>query len=428
MSERRRSVYLLYQLLLGLGSLLLLPWALLRLLTQPDFRRSLPRRLGFVTALPSGRKRTLLHGVSVGEVKALRPLVECLRRQRPEQELVISASTPSGLETARRAFPELTVVQFPLDFSVATLRFLDRVKLDSVILAELEIWPNFLRHCTRRKIPVAIVNGRITERSMGGYKKVQKLLPQFDRIQLYCVQNQRYAERFLCLDVPPDSVKVTGNLKYDSLPKGGGDPAPLWQNWLQGRPTVVLASTHEPEEEWIMLEVAKHRELDSVLFLVVPRHPKRAVKVAQTLARLLPDRLVIRRSQTDPNQTLAAGSVMVVDSFGELEDIYAATQLAVVGGSLTPHGGQNVLEAAAFGLPVVVGPHVENFTEEIQLLEGAGGLERAESALVLVECLRNWLADPTWAHAIGLQGQAALDSRRGAAEKTFAALTTAGLF
>jgi 3-deoxy-D-manno-octulosonic-acid transferase len=428
MSERRRSVYVLYQLLLAVGSLVLLPWALVRLVTQPDFRRSLPQRLGFVQPLPSGNKRTLLHGVSVGEVKALRPLVKHLQTERPNQELLISASTPSGLETARQAFPSLTVVQFPLDFSSATKRFLDRIKLDSVVLAELEIWPNFLRHCTQRGIQVAIVNGRITERSMGGYKKVQKLLPQFDRIQLYCVQNQRYAERFLGLDVPVDSVKVTGNLKFDSLPESGSEVVAPWRQWIGQRRAVVLASTHEPEELQILREVAKYRDLDRVVFLVVPRHPRRAAKVAQTLTRLLPQRAVLCRSQTNEKHALPDGCVLVVDTFGELEAIYAAAHAAVVGGSLTPHGGQNVLEAAALGLPVLVGPHIENFAEEVRLLEGAGGLHRAEGPLDLVECLRDWLAEPSRASAMGLQGQAALDSRRGAAKKTFAALASVGMF
>lgn len=439
MRERRRGIYLLYQLVLAVGSLLLMPWVLSRLLFQPGFRSGFPQRLGFLEPLPSATKRVLLHGVSVGEVKALRPLIHHLQKQRPEFELVVSSTTPSGLQTARQAFPDLKTVHFPLDFNGSTKRFLKRVAPTAVILAELEIWPNFLRQCNRRQIPVAIVNGRITERSMGGYQRVQKLLPQFDRIHLYCVQNQRYADRFLALDVPPKSVVVTGNLKYDSLPCGMEEPEDPWASMVAGRPAVVLASTHEPEEEQIIHAMANADDLPTALWIVVPRHPHRAAKLETALAKAAPGRQVILRSQW-PSATarssasanaeelaLPDNSVLLVDTFGELEAIYSAVQMAFVGGSLIPHGGQNVLEPAAFALPVVVGPNTDNFAEEVQLLADAGGLLAAEDVAVLLECARNWLTDPPQAKKAGLAGQAALDSRRGAAQTTFTALTTAGI-
>ncbi len=441
MRERRRGVYLLYQLVLGVGSLLLIPWVLSRLLFQPGFRSGLPQRLGFLEPLPPAPKRVLLHGVSVGEVKALRPLIHLLQRERPDYELVVSSTTPSGLQTARQAFPDLQTVHFPLDFNGSTRRFLKRVAPTAVILAELEIWPNFLRQCNRREIAVAIVNGRITERSMGGYQRVQKLLPQFDRIHQYCVQNQRYADRFLALDVPPNSVVVTGNLKYDSLPQGLAEPVSPWAEMIDGRPAVVLASTHEPEEEQVLTALQRTADMPAALWIVVPRHPHRAAKLEAVLQKAAPDRQVILRSRwgqgesnsgsnsdsNDGGGALPDNSILLVDTFGELEGIYSAVSLAFVGGSLIEHGGQNVLEPAAFGLPVVVGPHTDNFVEEVQLLADAGGLQGAEDEAVLLECVRNWLTDPLQAKKAGMAGQAALDSRRGAAQTTFTALTTAGI-
>lgn len=428
MSERRAGVYFVYQALLALGSLLILPWVAVRLVVQPGFRRGLPRRLGFVARSGEDRPRVLLHGVSVGEVKALRPLVARLRAERPGHELLVSASTPSGLDTARQAFPDLRVVHFPLDYAGSARRFLERVRPTAVVLAELEIWPNFLRACARRAIPVAIVNGRITERSMAGYRKVQRLLPQFDRIALYCVQNERYAERFRALNVAPESVTVTGNLKYDALVRGDALPGPPWTTWLAGAPAVVLASTHDPEEARILEGWEQLEDAPACRMVVVPRHPRRASALAAQLRRALPERPVLLRSETDEGAALPETAILVVDTFGELESIYPAVDVAIVGGSLIPHGGQNVLEPAAFARPVLVGPHVDNFAEEVALLEEAGGLQKAPDLAVLLESARRWLENPGLARAAGDAGRAALDARRGATATTYAALARAGLF
>lgn len=428
MTERRRGVYLVYQLLLGVGTVVLAPWAFFRLILQPDFRRGLPGRLGFVERLAPAPKRVLLHGVSVGEVKALRPLVRHIQTHLPGHALVVSASTPSGLATARQAFPDLDVVPFPLDYGGAVRRFLARVQPTTVVLAELEIWPNFLRACSRRGIPVAIVNGRITERSMVGYRKVQRLLPQFDRIALYCVQNQRYAERFLALQVPPSSVVVTGNMKFDSLPRGGGEAGEPWSNWLQGRASWVLASTHEPEELMVLREAAQSGLLQDVRVLVVPRHPRRSAQLLDSLRQAKLGVPIVLRSLAVDSEALPDACVLLVDTFGELESIFAAVDLAFLGGSLIEHGGQNVLEAAAFGKPVLVGPHVDNFTEEVDLLKASGGLRRGEDAQVLLEFARDWLQNPREAQSAGEAGRSALDARRGATETTFNALAQAGLF
>jgi 3-deoxy-D-manno-octulosonic-acid transferase len=428
MSERRRGVYLVYQLLLGVGTIVLAPWAFFRLLLQADFRRGLPGRLGFIDRLPSAQKRVLLHGVSVGEVKALRPLVRHIRERLPDHAVVVSASTPSGLATARQAFPDLEVVPFPLDYAGAVRRFLSRVQPSTVVLAELEIWPNFLRACSRREISVAIVNGRITERSLVGYRKVQRLLPQFDRIAMYCVQNQRYADRFLALQVPPASVVVTGNMKFDSLPEGGGQAAKPWTDWLAGQPSWVLASTHEPEELMLLSQAAAAGDLQAMRVLVVPRHPRRSPQLFEALRQANLGVPLVLRSLAADSEPLPQGCVMLVDTFGELESIFAAVDLAFLGGSLIEHGGQNVLEAAAFGKPVLVGPHVDNFTEEVELLETSGGLRRGDDVQVLLEFAQEWLQNPGKAQSAGEAGRAALDSRRGATETTFNALAQAGLF
>ena len=425
--KRRRGVFLVYDLSLLLIGLLLLPWVAWRMVRSPHFRRSLPGRLGWTRRLPAAEGRVLLHGVSVGEVKALRPLVRVLQEQLPGRELVVSASTPTGLETARAQFPGLVVVEYPIDLPGACRRFLRRTRPSLVVLAELEIWPNFLRACAHLEVPVAIVNGRITERSMVGYRRVQKWLPQFERIALYGVQNSRYAERFLRLEVPRERVVVSGNLKYDNLPTAEEDAAfraSAWPERVAGRPLVVFASTHHDEEERLLQ--AWQASGATALLAVVPRHPRRAEEVLADARAACSDRPVLLRSAIEDGP-LPDRAVLVVDTFGELESLYRAAGCAFLGGSLIEHGGQNVLEAAALGLPVAVGPHTDNFAEEVALLRAAGGIAEGKDAAAVIECLTGWLRDPSAARRTGAAAAAALESRRGAAQCTLTALQDFGL-
>lgn len=429
-TEGRSGAFLAYNFLLYLGALLLLPWAAWRCLRHRDFRRAFPARLGWAPGTPAADPPPLLlHGVSVGEVKALRPLVRLLQARHPGLPLAISSSTPGGLAIARATYPDIPVHAYPVDLPGATRRFLQRVRPRAVVLAELEIWPNFLHGCHSQGIPVAIVNGRITENSVRGYRRVQRWLPRFDRVAVYCVQNERYAASFRALEVPPERVVVTGNLKYDNLPTELEDRAyraSPWPRWSAGHPWLVWASTHAPEEEELARAWAGAPARAGAVVALVPRHPRRADGIQEQLERWLPG-AVLRRSALAPDAAVPAGSVLLVDTFGELELVLRAARAAFVGGSLAAHGGQNVLEAAALGLPVVVGPHTANFAEECELLQQAGGLRRASSASEVVECLSGWLADPQAAGAAGAAGAGVLASRRGAAESTLAALTRAGL-
>jgi 3-deoxy-D-manno-octulosonic-acid transferase len=390
----------------------------------------LPGRLGFAACTPPDAARPLLlHGVSVGEVKALRPLVALLRERRPGLAIAISSTTPAGLATARSAYPDLAVHAYPVDLPGATRRFLARVRPCAVVLAELEIWPNFLRNCHARGIPVAIVNGRITDSSIRGYRRVQRWLPRFDRIALYGVQNERYASGFRALEVPHERVVVTGNLKYDNLPTAAEDAAfraSPWARWSAAAPLVVFASTHEPEELELTRAWARSAQRERAVAVVVPRHPQRSERLAEALARAHPGRL-LRRSALRGDEPLAPGDLLLVDTFGELESVFRGARGAFLGGSLIAHGGQNVLEPAALGVPVVTGPHVQNFREEVELLESAGGLRRAAGADEVIRCLESWLADPAAAARQGRAAAGALASRRGAAQSTFAALERVGI-
>lgn len=427
--SRRWTALVVYDLLLWLAGLLLLPVALWHWCRSRDFRRRLPMRLGFGPKLAPHPRRVLLHGVSVGEVKALKPLLHELSRRDPGLELVVSSSTPTGLAFAERLYPDHRVVAYPLDLPDACARFLKRMDPALVILAELEIWPNFLRQCARRGVEVAIVNGRITDRSISGYRRVQRWLPQFDRIALYGVQNPRYADRFRSLDVPGDRVVVTGNLKYDDLPQPADEAAYRagpWSAWAGIAPVVVFASTHEPEEVDLAVAWSGRAAQRDSLGVIVPRHPKRAEAILAALEGRV-EGTVHRFSLLDRDARPAPGDWILVDAFGELGQVYRAARAAFVGGSLIPHGGQNMLEPAAAGCPVVVGPHCENFLEEVERLCEAGGLMQTEELAQVLEWLETWTQDPEGARTIGEAGRLALESGRGAAQSTVVALQERGL-
>jgi 3-deoxy-D-manno-octulosonic-acid transferase len=380
--------------------------------------RGLPERPG-----PSDRQRVLVHGVSVGEVKAAQSVIAELARTRPELEVLVSTTTDTGFEVARQLYPSHRIVRFPVDVSFIVRRFLKRVSPCAVVLLELEVWPNFMRVANRIGVPVAVVNGRITDKSFGTYRLFRRLLPQFSRISLFCVQDGEYADRFLALGAGPGRVLVTGNVKVDSLKFGTRSCRPELVRLLggaEGQKVLVAGSTHEPEERWLV--DAWKRGAPEARLVLVPRHPGRAQEIVRDLAaggtgaQLL---TALRRGDVRPDPSVPA----IVDTIGELEQVYVLSDVVFVGGSLIPHGGQNMLEPAAQGRPVVYGPHVTNFAQEAALLERAGASVRVEGPEALVETLRTWSAEPETLAAMSRAGRDAVESQKGATALTLAALT-----
>ena len=402
------------------------PYFLLRGLFDRTFRRMAAQRLVLDAPLPArARRRILIHGVSVGEVKGSAPLVRLLAEQEPEAEIVISATTETGLEVARQVFPGLAIVRFPVDLSWCVERFLARVQPDLVVLVELEIWPNFLRLCNRRGVPVAVVNGRITERSFRRYHRFRSTLPQFNRISLFCVQLEEYAQRFRGLGGEAARVVVTGNMKADGLFREATPERTRKVEELRGllgvrtdQITIVAGSTHAPEEGWFV--EACLRAVPSARLVVVPRHPVRAGDVRRDIAALGVDSQLL--TELRRGERVAPERPLVVDTIGELEAIYALADVVFVGGSLIEHGGQNMLEPAAQGCAVVWGPHVQNFRQEAALLESAGACrrvaDRAELAQVLAELSGN--ADERGRMAVAAKQAVAL--QKGATKLTLEAL------
>lgn len=422
---RVSALHALYDLLWVFTILLLSPWWAWRCLAGRDFRRMVAGRLGFGLAdLGSAprRPRVLVHGVSVGEVKAAQSLVAALRE---EAEVVVSASTDTGMQVARQLYPDLAVVRFPLDPTPLVARFLRRIRPDRVVLMELEIWPNFLRLANRAGIPVAVVNGRITEGSFASYMRFRATLPQFNRITLFAAQDERYAERFATLARSRDRVAVTGNVKVDGLRIGpvARDAAFLELERLAARRpdqvVLVAGSTHEGEE--VLVHDAFVEARPDARVVLVPRHPERASGVVDALASrgVRAQRLTFLRAgreEPDPDRPL------VIDTIGELERIFGLADIVFIGGSLAPHGGHNMLEPAAQGLPVLYGPHVENFPQEALLLEEAGGARRVADRDELVSALRSLLGDRDARAAMARAGIEAVEAQKGAAARTLALL------
>jgi 3-deoxy-D-manno-octulosonic-acid transferase len=368
-----------------------------------------------------GRPVVLVHGVSVGEIKGARSLVERLARERPDLEPVLSTTTSTGARVARSLYPQLRVVRFPADHSRVVRRFFDRLAPVAVVLVELEIWPNFLREANLRGVPLAVVNGRITSRSFGRYRLFKHLFPQFNRISLFCVQNETYAERFLRLFVDARRVVVTGNVKIDGLAVGRVDPGPELLRFCArppGAAVVVVGSSHEPEERWALEGWRRHAP--GARLVLVPRHPSRVNGLVETCraAGQRLQRLTQLRAGEAPDPTVP----LVVDTIGELERVYGLADVAFVGGSLIPHGGQNVLEPAAQGLPVVFGPHMDNFRQEAALLLDAGGASQHPDADSCWRAIGNLVADPAAARSMGERGRAAVASQGGATDHTWRAL------
>jgi len=419
----RSALHALYDLAWMLFALLGSPWLAWKSLRQRGFARMVRERLGRgLGRVPRAtRPRILVHGVSVGEVKAARSLVVLLEERHPEFEVVLSSTTNTGLEMAHTLYPDQLSVRFPADLSWVVRRFLAALDPTLVILVELEVWPNFLRACNREGRAVAVVNGRITRDSHGRYLAFRRWLPEFNRISLFCAQSEEYARRFGMLGIDGARVCVTGNVKFDGLRVGPLDPGAELARFVagaRGAQVLVAGSTHEPEERLVAL--AARRAAPRARLVLVPRHPDRVGEIAARLSEegIATQRLTELRKGTRVDEQLP----LIVDTIGELERVYALADLVFVGGSLVPHGGQNMLEPAAQGKAVLFGPHTDNFDQEASLLLAAGACLEVADAAALERELARLLADPAERARMGRAGIEAVAAQRGATQLTLAAL------
>jgi len=420
-------VFLLYDLILSLATLVLLPYYLLRGLRYGKVRRGIRERLGVLPAerlAPlAGRPVIWVHAVSVGETRAAVPLIKALKASYPTHAIVLSNVTETGHAVARGLRDVDLFLFFPFDLSWVVRRVLAAVKPQLAVIVETEIWPNFVRHCQRNAIPVLLVNGRISDRSFPRYRRVRWLLqPVLRRFSAFCMQSELDAERIIAMGAPADRVEVTRNLKFDMQAKTPdvGELTSLQHSFrLSGEAQVwVAGSTHAGEEESVALAFGELLAAGHQLVLVlVPRHPERCRSVAEMLtARGLS--VTLRSRIAERSSDLQSGEVLLVDSIGEMLTFYALADLVFVGGSLVNIGGHNILEASLLKKPVIYGPYMQNFKEISRLLaEAKGGICVANEA-ELEPAIGRLLADAELRQTMGQGGYALLAKNSGATEHT----------
>lgn len=404
---------------------LLLPYALGNLiwrgLRYPQYWHRWPERFGFVGRL-TGLRTLWVHAVSVGEVRSAAPLVSALAERYPKHRIVVTTMTPTGSRQVRDLFGDrVSHCYVPFDFPDAVRRFLDRVRPEAAVVAETEFWPNIFAECGRRRIPLLLVNGRVSQASLRGYLRVPNIArAMLANADLLCAQTRVDAQRLRNLGAAEHLIHVTGNLKFDvevpvRLLEGARE---LRGHWGRERPVLIAASTHAGEERKVLEAYALlKRRFAALLLVLVPRHPERFHAVAALSRRR--GFAVALRSRT-PAALPVGTEVLVGDTMGELQRLYAAADVAFIGGSLVPHGGQNLLEACAVEVPVVFGPHMFHFEEISAMALERGAARQVHDVQGLAEAAALYFDQPDLRRAAGSAAHTLVTDNRGALDRTLA--------
>lgn len=402
----------------GLAGVVASPYLLFKAATDRRFRHRLGERFGRVPKRAGDAPCLWLHCASVGEVNVVKPLVRELRARRPDLSLHVSTVTRAGREQAERTFPEATVHYGPLDFTCTVRRAFRRVRPSAVVLVELEVWPNFTAAAARRGVPLVVVNGRLSRRSDRRYRRMRWYWRRvFGRLARVGAQSEDHADRFRGVGVGKGRVVVTGNLKVDAAltfdPEAARREFRAALDVAEGAPVIVAGSTHEPEER---LAAEAYRTLRAshpgLRLLIAPRHLERLADVERVLSEL--GLVPARRSSGPP----PAESVIVLDTVGELAKVYTLATAVFIGGTFCARGGQNMLEPAVLGKPVVSGPSLEHFREIADMLASAGGMTVLQRPEELTGALGRLLANPVEARERGAKARRAVEAGRGALRKT----------
>ena len=402
---------------------MLLPFVLLRLYVRgrkaPAYRLRWRERFA-LEAMSVDKPSIWLHAVSVGEVLGSAQLIQRLLDHYPSHQLVVTTMTPTGSERVSELFGNQVMHCYaPYDLPGPVQRFLMATRPEIVILFETEIWPNIIHHCYRKNIPILLANGRMSERSAKGYAKLSSLTKSvMGELSAIAAQSAADAQRFVALGHPQHSVTVTGSVKFDVSIAGEmtADAQSLSAQWT-GRPSFIAASTHQGEDEQVLKAFQRIKQAyPDALLILVPRHPERFDEVA----KLIHDSgfKFTRRSSGDVLN--AACDILLGDTMGELMLLYACVDVAFVAGSLVPRGGHNMLEPAAWALPVLSGPNLFNFEAVSELLISEGAMVIVEDAEALAEQVTRLFAQPNEAKRMGLQAQRVVVENRGALDKQFA--------
>jgi 3-deoxy-D-manno-octulosonic-acid transferase len=418
-------IYLFYSLLLGLAMLLTSPYWLYQALRHGKYHAGFPERIGRVPTrlrLDSNSRVIWVHAVSVGEVLAVSGLVQAMRAGFAEHRVLVSTTTDTGQAVARKRFGEENVVYFPMDFAFAIRPFLRGLRPELIVLAETEFWPNFLRLAHSNGVRIAVVNGRISDRSWPKYRRFRFALKlMLAQVDLFLAQTEQDTERLRAIGAPAERVQVTGNLKFDvTVPS----PPAIFETLRTSLaaenigPVLVCGSTVEGEEALLLRAFQDVRTAHPhAVMILAPRHPERFGEVANLIAETgLP---LYRRSQW--HRERLAGGVLLLDSVGELAPLYALADIAFVGGSLVRRGGHNIIEPAQAGVAIVVGPHTHNFRDVVAQFRNRDAL-RVVAPSELASVLLHLLVNDAERRALGRRAQETVRSQMGGTARTMEAL------
>jgi 3-deoxy-D-manno-octulosonic-acid transferase len=422
-------VYLLYSVVTLLTLVLLSPYFLYQALRHNKYVGSIRQRLGYlpVSFNLDGDDSIWVHAVSVGEVLAARALIADLRRRYPRLRLFVSTTTLAGQRLARRSVSDIDdVFYFPFDWTFSVRRTLDRVQPRLFVMIETEIWPNLLRECGRRAIPTVLVNGRISYRSFPRYRLIRpffrRVLADIDR---FCVQGDEAARRLIFLGADPSRITITGSLKFDALeviptPGRGRERVLRFFRMSAQRPVLVAGSTLKGEEEAVVRAFNRLRTSGSnALLVIAARHPERFAEVERLCRH--EGLSTIRRTEL-PIDAEPRADAVILDTIGELAEVYQIATVVFVGGSLVRAGGHNILEPAVFGKPIVFGPHMENFAEIADAFVANDAALQVRSNRELESGVLSLMGDPVRRARLGAAARALVDANRGAKDKTLAVI------
>lgn len=416
-------VYFLYDILLHAASVILLPYFLLKMVTARKYREGIPERFGFLrdAKLKNLRNSKVIwvHAVSVGETKAVLPVLRLLKKRRPEIRIAFSTVTATGNRTAFNEGKGLidALFYFPLDLSWAIRRVAKKVRPSAFIVVEKEIWPNAFKTMREMKAPIIVINGTISERSFRRFKKLGFFFRDIFRgVSYFCARTDEDLKKAVGAGVDERNAKALGNIKFDlSPPEMKKEYVDSLRDAIGLRPgakVLVAGSTHGGEEEIIIEAFAKLKEqFKSLKLVIAPRHPERFSEV---------ESLVKKSGISFSRRSKGNGSdIILLDTIGELMSVYSLSDIAFVGGSIVPGiGGHNLLEPAYFGKPVLYGPFLTTYLNMAEMLEKEGGGLRVSGKDELVSTVSSLLADELLTRRTGANARKVVESNRGAAEKT----------
>jgi 3-deoxy-D-manno-octulosonic-acid transferase len=428
-------MYLAYSFLLTLGFLLLVPRFVFHAFSHGKYVAGFRERLGSVRRNPDNKRPVVwLHCVSVGETQAARPLVRHLQKAFPQYSLVVSTITLTGQRLARDVFKNEAdnIFYFPFDWRWSVRRTLANVDPDVVLIMETELWPNFLRECRRRRIPVGLVNGRISRQSFRRYRLIKFFFKRVVAdLNIAVMQSEGDEQRIHALGFPAENLFTSGNLKFDAgaMPAATSATADIRKRFSldDSVPLILAASTHASEEKIILESFRQLRTgVQKPRLMLAPRHPERFQEVA---ALLQSSGLTWSRRTTTPQQSDSVCEVILLDTIGELPAAYPLAAIVFVGGSIAKKGGHNVLEPAAAAACVVTGAHTDNFEAIVNLLDENNAivqlppLEDREAAQRLAEVLCDLLIKPQLRKDLGERARQLVVDNQGAAAKTIELLS-----